>query len=87
MTLVTVFDLNIRQYDAMKVFVNNIMNETIFCKILFGWIKNPNILLKLLKKIYGLKQSPILWHNYFITTVIELEFDQISKIECVYLDA
>lgn len=86
-TLITVFGFNNKQYNAVNAFTYNIINKPIFCKISFGWMNNPNILLKLSKKNYGLKQSLILWRNEFVTIVINLKFESILEIKCIYLNA
>ena len=36
-----------------------------------GFVKNPNLVCKLLRSIYGLKQSGVIWHNLLKTTILE----------------
>ena len=84
MAITAAFDLETRQYDAVNAFANSTINEPTFCKVPPGWDGNPNILLLLQQALYGLKQSPALWYGELSRTLIDLELDPISGIDCVY---
>ena len=60
MIIVTVYDLNTKQYNAVNAFVNNFINETIYCKIFEGWPVNLDIFLFFHRAFYNLKQSSAL---------------------------
>lgn len=62
MSIVNAFDLKIRQYDALNVFVNSDINEDIYCTPPKGWESNRLMLLLLLKALYDLKQLSALWY-------------------------
>ena len=66
MTIVAVFDLKTRQYDAVNAFANSPIDETTYCRPPDGWQQaggSPNFSLRLLRALYGLKQSPSLWYR------------------------
>ena len=60
MIIIIVFELSIRQYDAINVFANNDINEFTYCKSFDDWKKINNVLFFLLKTFYELKQSSTL---------------------------
>ena len=57
MAIVTAFGMSTRQYDAVNAFANSDIDESTFCKSPDEWNEQSNILLQLLKTLYGLKQS------------------------------
>ena len=85
MIIVIIFNLKTRQYDAVNVFVNNDINEFIYCKSLDEW-KEINVLLLLLKTLYELEQSLVLWYKHFFNTLNEWELKQMSEIECFFIN-
>lgn len=84
MALVNAFDLETRQYDAINAFVNSEIDEPIYLRPPPGWTGDSDVLLLLLRALYGLKQSPALWYRHFSETLIELGLKQVSGIECLY---
>ena len=66
MAIVAAFDLETRQYDAVNAFANSSIDEATYCKPPEGWSagSDSNILLLLLRALYGLKQSPALWYRH-----------------------
>ena len=87
MALVASFDLNTRQYDAVNAFANSLINETTYCRLPPGWTGNSNVILRLLRALYGLKQSPALWHNDLSSTLIELGLEPLPGVECIYTNS
>jgi Reverse transcriptase (RNA-dependent DNA polymerase) len=57
--IAAVFDLEIRQYDAVNAFVNSKLNEQIYYVPPEGYERSNQSWL-LLRALYGLKQSPLL---------------------------
>lgn len=84
MALVAAFGLDTGQYDAVNAFANSLINEPTYCKIPPGWEGNLYILLRLLRALYGLKQSPALWHNELSQTLIALGLEPLPGIDCIY---
>ena len=85
MTIVVVFDLKTRQYNAINVFVNNEINEFIYCKSSDDW-KKANELFLLLRALYELKQSLAFWYKHLINTLNELKLEQMSDIKCFFIN-
>ena len=84
MALVNAFDLKTRQYNAINAFVNNEIDEFIYLRSSSDWSNDSDVLLLLLKILYGFKQSSALWYWHFFETLIELGLNQVSGIECLY---
>ena len=84
MAIVAAFDLETRQYDAVNAFANSPINELTYCSPPQGWEGDINILLKLLRALYGLKQSPALWYRHLSRTLIQLGLDQTPGVECCF---
>ena len=59
-TLVVLFDLVLDQMDVVTAFLNGTLEEVIYMKPPQGFVKQgqENLVCRLLKMIYGLKQSP-----------------------------
>ena len=85
MIIVIVFNLNTRQYNAVNVFVNNNIDEFIYCKSSDEW-KKVNELLLLLRAFYDLKQLSALCYKYLFNIFNELELEQVSEIECLFIN-
>ena len=60
MAIVTRFDLKIFEYNAVNIFINTLLNKTIYIKMPLRY-KNKGKVLYLYKALYGLKKSPLLW--------------------------
>lgn len=85
MAIVTAFNMNTRQYDAVNAFANSEIDEPTYCKPPDGW-KGDNELLLLLRALYGLKQSPALWYRHLSNTLNELGLEQVPGIECLFIN-
>ena len=59
MAIAAAFDLEIRQYDAINVFINAKLSKLIYCYCLEGFGQDGHVL-ELLMALYGLKISPLL---------------------------
>jgi hypothetical protein len=85
MIISTVFNLEIWQYDAINVFINNEIDEELynecsneFSRFDYCW--------KLNKVLYELKQVSILWYQNLITILKNLELQSIWKINCLFVN-
>ena len=83
MAIAAAFDLEIRQYDAVNTFVNAKLNEEIHCYPSEGFEQQDNLWL-LLRALYGLKQSPLLWYTDFTNTLEELGLHPVLGVNCLY---
>jgi Reverse transcriptase (RNA-dependent DNA polymerase) len=69
MAISTAFDLEASQFDAINAFVNSDLDEEIYYQPPEGYWR-PDSTWLLLRALYGLKQSPLLWYRDF-TAVLE----------------
>src|SRR3954453_7717216 len=71
MALTAAFDLTAEQLDAVNAFLNAKLDEEIFCYYPEGFEGDPNSCLRLLRALYGLKRSPLLWLQELITILLD----------------
>lgn len=80
------YKLLIHQMDVKTAFLNGDLKEDIFMKVPDGIdIKNVNIVCKLNKSLYGLKQSARCWNECFDKTLKQHGFINSSVDRCLYL--
>lgn len=67
LSLVANLDWSLKQLDIMNVFVNDKFDEEIFMTVPLDFCKQgeENAASKLKKSLYGLKQSPRAWFDWF----------------------
>jgi len=86
MTLVAHFDLELHQMDVKTIFLNDDTDETIYMvqpeKVVSGDAKN--MVCKLKKSIYGLKQASRQWYYKFYQVVVSFGFETNAVEDCVY---
>jgi hypothetical protein len=83
MIIATAFDLDIWQYDAMSAFINNSIDEKIYNECLDDFVK-LDYCWKLLKTLYDLKQTSILWYRNLINALEDLRLMSMFEINCLY---
>lgn len=77
-------DLEIHQMDVNSAFLNGNMDTTIFIRQPKGFVKNPNLVCKLNKSLYGLKQSARLWNECINDYLVEIGFIRCTSDSCIY---
>ncbi|CAM6082590.1 unnamed protein product [Calypogeia fissa] len=87
MALVVLFDLCMEQMDVVTAFLYGLLEELIFMKQPQGFVKKgkEDLVCKLLKSLYGLKQSPRQWNKRFYTYMRTLGFIQSEYDCCLYM--
>ena len=65
------FDLDIYQFDAINAFTNAYLNEDVYARFPDGFSVQGKCL-KLIKALYGLPRSPLLWFNDLSATFKKL---------------
>ena len=92
MAIAAHFDLDMVQLDGINVFCNSQMDKEIYVEIPEG-IKDLDLLptnigrdhvLRLLRALYGLRRSPILWFNEFSNACKELGLRPIAEDTCLF---
>jgi len=85
MAICAKFDLETRQFDAVNAFTNSDLDETIYCEMPKGF-KRRGWCWKLLKALYGLRRSPLLWYRELSLKLKELGLEPIYEDACVFHD-
>ncbi|KAM4055440.1 reverse transcriptase (RNA-dependent DNA polymerase) [Hirsutella rhossiliensis] len=85
MALMCKFDLESRHLDAVNAFTNAELDELVYVEFpdgfkRFGWV------LKLLRALYGLRRSPLLWQKELTTTFAELGLETCSDEPCIQMN-
>ncbi|KAF7174442.1 hypothetical protein CNMCM5623_007239 [Aspergillus felis] len=83
MAIAAVFDLDIRQIDAVNAFVNSLLDEEVYTYMAEGF-SEPGFVYRLRRALYGLRRAPRLWQRD-ITKVLEaLGLRRIDADSCLY---
>lgn len=82
MAITAVFDLEIVQLDAINAFLNSELNEQVYVEYPQGFGVHGHVLL-LLRALYGLKQSPLLWYEDLTSTLEQLGLCQAPGVNCL----
>ena len=88
LSVVVAFDFGVEQMDVKTTFLHEDLEEEIYMKQLEGFaVKGKKELVcKLKKSLYGLKQSPRKWYQKFDTFIQGLGFTRSKEDHCVYLN-
>jgi hypothetical protein len=86
LSIAAAFDLEVEQMDVKTTFLHGDLEEEIYMKQPEGFVvKGKNeLVFKLKKSLYGLKQSPRMWYQKFDTYILELGFVRSRADHCVY---
>ena len=68
MAIMAAFSLVARHYNAVNAFTNSILDEVVYCACPKGY-NIEGISLLLLRALYGLRRSPLLWLKEFSKTL------------------
>src|SRR5208282_6861606 len=85
MAIVGAFDLDIRQYDAVNAFANALLTNPIACQCAEGYDR-PGFVLWVLRALYGLKTSPVLWYKDFTHTLEDLGLNPVLETNCLFVN-
>jgi hypothetical protein len=86
LSIVVSFDLEVEQMDVKTTFLHGDIEEEIYMKQLEGFVVKgkKELVCKLKKSLYGLKQSPRMWYQKFDTYILGLGFSRRKVDHCVY---
>jgi hypothetical protein len=85
MAIATAFGLEIRQYDAVNAFVNARLATPIPCECAEGYEKE-GMILWVLRALYRLKTSPLLWYKELTGTLESLGLHGIPGVNCLFVN-
>jgi hypothetical protein len=83
MAMVAAYDLETHHLDAVNAFINSQLDETVFCQFPEGF-GQPDSCLLLLRALYGLRRSPLLWLQELSTTFKELGLKEVAGEPCLF---
>ena len=83
MAITAAYDLEAFQLDAVNAFTNSELDETVYCAFPDGFQQDGKCL-RLLRALYGLRRSPLLWLREFSTTLHDLGLNEISGQPCLF---
>jgi hypothetical protein len=86
MAIAAKFDLELKQYDVTNAFVHATLDRDIYMRMPRGYQK-PGTLLKLLKALYGLRISPLLWQKEFTAALTTLGFKPVPQEPCCMIQS
>lgn len=78
-------NLEIHQFDVITAFLHGELEEDIYMIPPAGLSTSPNVFCKLLKSLYGLKQSPRMWNKKLDDYLRDSGFQRLSSDYGVYL--
>jgi hypothetical protein len=86
LSIAAAFDLEVEQMDVKTTFLHGDLEEEIYMKQPEGFVVKgkKELVCKLKKSLYGLKQSPGMWYQKFDTYILELRFVRSRADHCVY---
>ena len=81
--------MKLHQMDVTAAFLNGTLNEEVYMKQPDGFVEKgrENLVCKLKKSIYCLKQSPRCWNYSFDNNLKKLGFVQTSGDPCIYVNS
>ena len=77
--------LYMHQADVSSAYLNSDIDHEIYMKQPVGYVKDPNLVCRLNKSIYGLKQSAHLWNNTLINFMKSQNLKQCKLDPCVFM--
>lgn len=84
MAIAAYFDLDTQQIDAVNAFTNSLLDEEVYVRCPEGYEKT-GMCLKLIRALYGLRRSPLLWFKDFTNTLSRLGLVQVPEAQCLYV--
>src|SRR5436853_1468638 len=83
--IIVAFDLETRQYNVVNAFANALLPNPIACECTKGYNK-PRFILRILRALYRLKISPILWYKEFTITLENLGLYLVLGTNCLFMN-
>ena len=83
--VVVSFDFEVEEMDVKKKFLHGDLEEEMYMKQPEGYaVKGKELVCKLKKSLYDLKQSPRIWYQKFDTYMLGLGFTRSKEDDSVY---
>jgi len=85
MALAARWDLQLKQLDAVNAFPNSPLDEEVYVELPDGF-KQPGMVGRLLRALYGLRRSPRLWQKLLSDTLTELGLKFVPEEPCLFVN-
>ena len=86
MAMVAAFDREAFQPDAVNAFTNSSLDEVVYVEMPEGY-EDKRFSLRLLKALYGLRRSPLLWLKEFSSTLGEFGLTAVNEDKCLFMNS
>lgn len=84
LAIAAIEDMEIVQFDVKTAFLNGDLNETIYMKIPEGIEHKSNMVCRLKRSLYGLKQASRAWNSKFVRFLNQCGLKQSKADPCVF---
>lgn len=78
------FDLELKQYDVPTAFLNAKTNRKLYAETPEAFRHIEGEIMLVLRALYGLKESPILWYNELRRQLVKLGLKPVEGFPCLY---
>ena len=85
LSLVPAMDLHVTQFDVKTAFLNGTLDEEVFMEIPEGFEAEGDMVCRLKKSLYGLKQSPRQWTSKLKEVMGQFGLNAIVSDPCVFV--
>lgn len=82
--MIAAYDLECKQYDIITAFLNVLIDDRQIYVIMLHGFEQPGKVCLLLRALYGLRQSPLLWYEQLKAFLITLKFTPIMSDICAF---
>ncbi len=78
-------NIPLHQLDVETAYLNGDLKEEIYMRLPIGYDEKERKIVRLIKSLYGLRQSPRCWNEKFVRAMKEMEFMQSQADPCVFI--
>jgi hypothetical protein len=78
------FNLELKQYDVPTAFLNAEIDRTLYAETPEAFRHTEGEIIRVIRALYGLKESPILWYNELRRELIKLGLKPVNGFPCLY---
>ncbi len=83
MAIIIAFDLDVIQIDAINAFANRTLDKVVYTYLPDGF-KTLGKVLQILRALYSLRRSLLIWLKEFSSTLVDLGLVQVPKSQCLF---
>ena len=80
------FNLELRQYDVPTAFLNAKLDRKLYAKVPEGVQHMESDILEVLRALYGLKESPLLWYKELKAALLGFGLKDVPGFTCLYIN-